>query len=82
MDSFGRAAVAGFCWGFAWGIGCSLAILYSIYLAGYRKAAKDSLKKVKPQRYTQMLEKILAQKAEKLDAKKAKAAAKIAAPPQ
>jgi hypothetical protein len=27
-----------------WGIGCSLAILYSIYLGGYRKAVKDSLK--------------------------------------
>ena len=43
MDRFwsGKPCV-GLCCGFLWGIGCSLAILYSIYLAGYRKAIKDS----------------------------------------
>ena len=82
MDDFGRAAISGFCWGFAWGIVGSIAILYSIYLAAYRKAIKDSLKQVKPLQYTHVLDKILAQKAEKLESKKAKAAAKAAAPPQ
>jgi hypothetical protein len=55
-----------------WGIGCSLAIMYSLYLTAYRKAVKDSLKAVKPKRYTRVLETILA--------KKAKAAAQT--PPQ
>ncbi len=65
MDAFGRAALLGFCFGFLWGIGCSLAIMYSVYLGGYRKAAKDSLKPVKPARFTQVLEKIQARRAEK-----------------
>ena len=80
MDEFGRNALVGLCFGFLWGILCSVAILYSLYLAAYRRAIKDSLKQVKPQRYTQMLEKVLAQKAEKLEIKKAKAAA--APPPE
>ena len=82
MDEFGWKAVVGFCFGFLWGTGCSIAILYSIYLSAYRKAIKDSLKQVKPPRYTQMLEKVMTQKAEKQEAKKAKAAAKAAAPPE
>jgi hypothetical protein len=55
MDAFGRAVLFGLCLGFLWGVGCSLAILYSIYLGGYRRAVKDSLK--------QVLEKILAGRA-------------------
>ncbi len=43
MIDFGLAAVFGLCIGFLWGIGCSLAILYSIYLGGYRKAVEESL---------------------------------------
>lgn len=82
MNGFGPAALIGLCFGFLWGIGCSLAILYSIYLTAYRKAVKDSLKTVKPQRYTQVLEKILAKQAEKLQAKRAKAEAAPAPPPQ
>ena len=73
MDEFSRAAVWGACWGFAWGIVGSIAILYSIYLSAYRKAVKDSLKQVKPLRYTQVLDKILAKKAK--SAKKATASA-------
>jgi hypothetical protein len=46
--------------------------MYSLYLTAYRKAVKDSLKAVKPKRYTRVLEVILA--------KKAKAAAQT--PPQ
>jgi hypothetical protein len=42
MADFGPAAVVGLCIGFLWGIGCSLAILYSIYLGGYRRAVQDS----------------------------------------
>ncbi|MGD0683267.1 MAG: hypothetical protein ABR990_14600 [Terracidiphilus sp.] len=81
MDEFSRNALIGLCFGFLWGILCSIAILYSIYLSAYRKAVKDSLKQVKPQRYTDVLDRILARQAEKLEAKKAKAAAKAEAPP-
>ena len=51
MVSFGPAALIGLCIGFMWGIGCSLAILYSIYLGGYRKGVEDSLSDKKPRRY-------------------------------
>ena len=34
MNAFGPAAILGLCLGFMWGTGCSLAILYSIYLGG------------------------------------------------
>jgi len=58
VEAFGPAAVLGLIFGFMWGIGCSLAILYSIYLGGYRKGVTDSLADVKPERYRKALEKI------------------------
>jgi hypothetical protein len=63
MTSFGPAAVIGLCFGFLWGIGCSLAILYSIYLGGYRKGVEDSLAAQKPDRFRRALEKINARAA-------------------
>jgi len=57
MD-FGPAAIVGLCIGFLWGTGCSLAILYSIYLGGYRKAVEDSLDVGKSKRWRQTLKKI------------------------
>ncbi|MDR3751462.1 MAG: hypothetical protein P4K94_08260 [Terracidiphilus sp.] len=63
MEEFGRAALLGLGLGLLWGTGCTLVILYSIYLAGYRKAIKDSLKAQKPARYTQIYEKVLAKRA-------------------
>jgi hypothetical protein len=56
MD-FGPAAVVGLCVGFLWGIGCSLAILYSIYLGGYRKAVEDSQLPEKSKRWRETLKK-------------------------
>jgi hypothetical protein len=58
MTAFTPAALMGLCIGFLWGIGCSLAILYSIYLGGYRKAVEDSLTQQKPQRWVRALAKI------------------------
>jgi hypothetical protein len=58
MVSFGPAALIGLCIGFMWGIGCSLAILYSIYLGGYRKGVEDSLTERRPQRYFDALKRI------------------------
>ena len=43
MIAFGQAAVFGLLIGFLWGTGCSLAIIYSIYLGGYRKAVEKRL---------------------------------------
>jgi hypothetical protein len=57
MD-FGPAAVMGLCIGFLWGIGCSLAILYSIYLGGYRKAVEDSMLPEKSKRWRETFKQI------------------------
>jgi len=58
MIAFGTASVVGLMIGFMWGTGCSLAILYSIYLGGYRKAVEDSLKEGKSKRWRETLKKI------------------------
>ena len=50
--------------GFAFGIGCALAVMYSIYLGGYRRGVEDSLSEVKPERYARALKKIEVRQAE------------------
>ncbi len=37
--------------GFAFGVGCALAVMYSIYTGGYRAAIKDSKLAEPPERY-------------------------------
>jgi hypothetical protein len=63
MDGFGPAVFIGLGVGFLWGTGCSLAILYSIYLGGYRKAVEDSLTETKPKRWHEALAKVMARRA-------------------
>jgi hypothetical protein len=46
-----------------WGIGCSLAIMYSIFLGGYRKAIKESLAEPPPERFRKAFEKIQTRRA-------------------
>jgi len=58
MSDFSAYGLLGLCIGFLWGIGCSLAILYSIYLGGYRKGVEDSLAEVKPKRFVEAIKKI------------------------
>ena len=58
MSDFSGYGLLGLSIGFLWGIGCSLAILYSIYLGGYRKGVEDSLKEIKPRRFVEALKKI------------------------
>ncbi len=41
----------GYFFGFALGVGCALAVFYSIYTGGYRRAVEHSLLAEKPQRY-------------------------------
>jgi hypothetical protein len=63
MGELSLYAVLGLCIGFLWGIGCSLAILYSIYLGGYRKGVEESLAPQKSQRFQTALRKIEASRA-------------------
>ena len=58
MNVFGPAAIFGLIFGFMFGTGCSLAILYSIFLGGYRSGVADSLLTRKPERFTRALAKI------------------------
>lgn len=46
--------------GFGFGVGCALAVIYSIYTGGYRKAMEDSLRDEKSVRYMQFLPKVTA----------------------
>lgn len=48
----------GFFFGFAFGVGCALAVMYSIYLGGYRAAIRDSQLPTPPDRYRQALAKL------------------------
>jgi hypothetical protein len=41
--------------GFIFGVGCSLAVMYSIYSGGYRAAVKDSRLPDPPERYLKAL---------------------------
>jgi len=52
-------ALIGFFLGFAFGVGCALAVMYSIYMGGYRAAVRDSQLPTPPERYRQALEKFL-----------------------
>ncbi len=49
----------GFFLGFAFGVGCALAVLYSIYAGGYRAAVRDSLLDPPPERWLDARAKML-----------------------
>jgi hypothetical protein len=44
------------------GTGCSLAIMYSIYMGGYRKAVEESLAPVPPKRFALAVETLQARR--------------------
>ena len=52
-------SVIGFFMGFGFGVGCALAVMYSIYMGGYRAAVRDSQLPTPPERYTKAVEKVL-----------------------
>ena len=58
MDGFGPAALFGLILGFMFGVGCASAVLYTIYMGGYRKGLEDSLREEKPKCYHDNLEKV------------------------
>jgi hypothetical protein len=53
-------ASIGFFLGFAFGVGCALAVMYSIYMGGYRAAIRDSLLPSPPERYSKAKKKLSA----------------------
>jgi hypothetical protein len=53
--SFPVGAMIGFFLGFAFGVGCALAVMYSIYMGGYKAAVKDSQMAVRPERLANAL---------------------------
>jgi hypothetical protein len=56
MSIYWPAAI-GFFMGFAFGVGCALAVMYSIYMGGYRAAIRDSQLPAPPERYSRALAK-------------------------
>ena len=50
-------AATGFFLGFGFGVGCALAVMYSIYMGGYRAAVRDSQLATPPERYRKALKK-------------------------
>ncbi len=53
----------GFFLGFTFGVGCALAVMYSIYMGGYRAAVKDSQLDAPPERFRKLLDKLAQTKA-------------------
>src|SRR6195952_4735357 len=55
---FTWSAVIGFFLGFAFGVGCALAVMYSIYMGGYRAAVRDAQLAEPPERYRGAVERL------------------------
>jgi hypothetical protein len=53
------ATLIGFFLGFVFGVGCALAVMYSIYAGGYRAAVRDAVLPIPPERLLKAREKAL-----------------------
>ncbi len=53
--TFSSSVLIGFFLGFVFGVGCALAVMYSIYMGGYRAAIRDSRLQTPPERLTKAL---------------------------
>jgi hypothetical protein len=53
-----ESSLIGCFFGFVFGVGCALAVMYSIYLGGYRAAVKDSQMNPRPDRLVKALAKL------------------------
>jgi hypothetical protein len=60
MEVFGMASLFGLILGFMFGVGCAMAVLYSVYMGGYRKGIEDSFREEKSARYLDNLGKVRA----------------------
>jgi len=56
--NFTLATVIGFFLGFVFGVGCALAVMYSIYLGGYRAAVRDAQLPEPPERLIKVRRKL------------------------
>jgi hypothetical protein len=58
VEVFGMAGLFGLILGFMFGVGCAAAVIYTIYMGGYRKGMEDSLRPEKSRRYLENLAKV------------------------
>jgi hypothetical protein len=58
MEVFGFAGLFGLILGFMFGVGCAAAVIYTVYMGGYRKSIEDSLRENKSERYIAALRKV------------------------
>jgi hypothetical protein len=58
MEVFGIWALFGLILGFMFGVGCAFAVLYTIYMGGYKKAIEEGLLGGKSARYIETMEKV------------------------
>jgi hypothetical protein len=58
MEVFGFSALFGLLLGFMFGVGCASAVIYTVYLGGYRKGVEDSLSPEQSVRLSATLRKI------------------------
>ncbi|MEZ2345407.1 hypothetical protein [Terriglobus sp. RCC_193] len=65
MYGFAISTLIGVALGFMFGVGCALAVMYSIYMGGYREALHDMDLATKPKRWYEELAKV-----KKMEAKK------------
>jgi len=52
------AGLFGLILGFMFGVGCAAAVIYTIYMGGYRKGIEDSLREEKTVRYLENIDKV------------------------
>ncbi len=58
MFGFAVANLIGVCLGFMFGVGCALAVMYSIYMGGYRAALGDMDLEPRPKRWNEQMAKL------------------------
>jgi uncharacterized membrane protein YciS (DUF1049 family) len=58
MFGFAVSSLIGICLGFLFGVGCALAVMYSIYMGGYRAALSDMDLPQRPKRFFEQMDKV------------------------
>jgi hypothetical protein len=58
MEAFGMAALFGLILGFMFGVGCAAAVIYTVYMGGYKRAIEDSILESKSDRYLGVVDKV------------------------
>jgi len=68
MEVFGVAGLFGLILGFMFGVGCAAAVMYTIFMGGYKKALEDGLEGGTSKRYVAALDKVRGKCARKMGA--------------